>query len=64
MESVEESVKISGSHCLGSVRKAIAASLGEVRMRTYTPWELPPGFKTGGPLSFIEACRGKPAQMI
>ncbi|AET33199.1 hypothetical protein [Pyrobaculum ferrireducens] len=41
-----------------------AASLGEVRICTYTPWEVPPDFKTAGPLSFIEACRGRPVLVI
>ncbi|AEA12574.1 hypothetical protein TUZN_1094 [Thermoproteus uzoniensis 768-20] len=41
-----------------------ARRLGDVRICTYLPGEVPPGFKAAGPLSFLEACRGKPAIVL
>ena len=43
---------------------AKAAALGEVRICTYLPWEIPPVFKASGPLTFLEICANRPVLVV
>ncbi|CCC81103.1 hypothetical protein [Thermoproteus tenax] len=38
--------------------------LGEVRICTYIPIQVPPGFGSAGPLSFLERCAGLPVIVL